>query len=435
MATGGSLVTVLADSSFPEQIVDVAAFVSRSKPEAERSSHIEGWSSKATEAESDATKKDAIITGLVGELTALGDGNEREIEGVHNLVSALIFAVSNAEQSQTLAAKHISIIADDTTAAGKETVRYRILSNIFNSLSPTSPLRESSFLAMLNIAAANDEVNLLSSALVSLPQWLAQWQISESRKASVLESVASKLESSDAEKAYEFRRAHLQYLSSNSAAVGSSGDGASVIKQSAEHALGSALRLSKVFEFDWFLKLSSIDSLSSSSPALVELIKILAQGSLADWQKWSSSNAAELKRLNVDAAVVDRKVRLLEMAVLCSKAVEGVKTGSAQSSEVAYSSIAQAIQVPEAEVESWVIDVIRAGLVSGKLSQVTQTFRVYRSTHRTFGTEQWKILEARLQEWDNTLESIVATLSNPRNQSQVVGIPGADAATTTALAA
>lgn len=295
---------------------------------------------------------------------------------------------------------------------------------------------------MLDIAASNDEINLLSPALVSLPQWLAQWQISEARKASALESVAAKLESSDPAKAYEFRKAHLQYLSSNSAAAAGGTD----VKASVERTLSLALSLSKVFEFDWFLKLSVVDALSSGAPALVELIKILAQGSLADYKKWSSSNGSELSRLNVDAAQVERKVRLLEMAVLCSKAVEGVKAGSSQGAEVAYSSIAQAIQVPEAEVESWVIDVIRAGLVSGKLSQVTQTFRVYRSTHRTFGTEQWKVLESRLQEWDTTLETIIGTLSSGNGRSaggvqqqqglpQVTGIPGADSATTAALAA
>lgn len=299
---------------------------------------------------------------------------------------------------------------------------------------------------MLDIAASNDEINLLSPALASLPQWLAQWQISESRKASALDSVASKLETSDADKAYEFRKAHLQYISSNSAAIGSSSEGTTLLKDSAEKALSSALKLSKVFEFEWFLKLSALDSLSSSTPAVVELIKILSHGSLADWQKWSSSNGQELNRLGVDASQVDRKVRLLEMALLSSKAVEGVKAGSTQGAEVPYSSIAQAIQVPESEVESWVIDVIRAGLVSGKLSQVTQTFRVYRSTHRTFGTEQWKILQSRLQEWDSTLDSIIGTLSQSRTttgstgnssgaQPQVTttGIPGADSATTAAL--
>lgn len=72
----GSLVTVLSDSSFTDQVVDVAAFVSRSKPEGERSEYINSWSARATEAES-SQQQDEITKGLVGEVKTLGAGNER----------------------------------------------------------------------------------------------------------------------------------------------------------------------------------------------------------------------------------------------------------------------------------------------------------------------------------------------------------------------
>lgn len=288
---------------------------------------------------------------------------------------------------------------------------------------------------MLDIATSNDELDILSSALSSLPSWLATWNIPESRKAAALEVVASKLEGSDADKAYRFRLAHLQYLSSTPGAA----TDAETPKIAAEKAISSALKLSNVFDFDSLTKLSAVEGLQSSSPAVYALLKILVQGSLRDWQSWVSSNASELSRLGADRAQVERKVRLLEMASLCSKAVQEAGAGQVQGAEVPYAAIAEAIQVQEADVESWVIDVIRAGLVSGKLSQVTATFRVYRSTYRTFGSEQWKLLESRLTEWDTTLETILATLSTPRNSAQrgpaAGGIPGADSATQAALTA
>lgn len=310
------------------------------------------------------------------------------------------------------------------------------LSNVYNSLPPTSRLRETTFLALVEVAAANDDLDLVSPALSSLPHWLAQWNISEQRKAAVLDIVANKLEASHAaERAYDFRVAHLQYLSSNSAAS----PDASTAQTSAEKAVASALKLPKVFDFDSLLRLSVVQGLQQSSPAVLELVKILVQGSLSDYNSWASSGSAELNRLGVEAAVVERKVRLLELAALCSKAVEGATTQGA-GAEVSYQAISQAIQVNDSEVESWVIDVIRAGLVSGKLSQVRSSFRVYRSTYRTFKQEQWKLLETRLQEWDNTLEGILSTLSAPRgpgrqeqatsgsNAPAIVGVPGVDAA-------
>lgn len=48
-----------------------------------------------------------------------------ELEGVHNLVSAVIFALPDSQKSQELAAKHIALVANDTTAA-KETLKYRM---------------------------------------------------------------------------------------------------------------------------------------------------------------------------------------------------------------------------------------------------------------------------------------------------------------------
>ncbi|CAO1622844.1 unnamed protein product [Parajaminaea phylloscopi] len=414
-----SLVAVLADSSFSDQVVDVATFLSRSKPEQERSGFTESWLAKAS---SEDVSKDAVTEELFAEVKGLGEGLEREIEGAHNLISALVLDVSDAEKAQTLASKHAQIVAADS---GRETVKYRILSNIFNSLPPSAPTREAVFLALVDVASSNDELDLLSPALAALPHWLAQWNIPESRKAAVLEQVASKLEPAHPTKAYEFRVAHLQYLSINSAARAD----ASIAQQSAEKAVAAALKLPKVFEFDTLLKLSVTESLQSSSPAIFQLLKVLVQGSLADYQQWASSNSAELSRLGVDAEAVEKKVRLLEIAVLCSKAVEAASPTGGNGTEVPYSAISEAIQVDVSEVESWVIDVIRAGLVSGKLSQVTLAFRVYRSTYRSFGQEQWTLLEKRLSEWDKTLETILSTLANPRTGGpQLSGIPGADAA-------
>lgn len=188
------------------------------------------------------------------------------------------------------------------------------------------------------------------------------------------------------------------------------------------------MKLPKVFEFDSLLRLSAVETLQQSTPAVYALVKVLAQGSLADWQSWSSQNGSELSRLEIDQAQVERKVRLLELASVCSKSLDS--GDSAQGSEVPYSTIAEAIQVQANQVESWVIDLIRAGLVSGKLSQVSQTFRVYRCTYRTFGKEQWMVLERRLAEWDTTIEGILETLSSPRggNAGQVTGVNGIDGA-------
>lgn len=58
--------------------------------------------------------------------------------------------------------------------------------------------------------------------------------------------------------------------------------------------------------------------------------------------------------------------------------------------------------------------VIRAGLVWGKLSQNTQSLFVTRATSRTFGREQWELLEKRLLAWKSGLAGVLEVVANAK---------------------
>ena len=65
--------------------------------------------------------------------------------------------------------------------------------------------------------------------------------------------------------------------------------------------------------------------------------------------------------------------------------------------------------------------VIRAGLVSGKLSQTTQSLYIIRATSRNFEQEQWRALEQRLMAWKTGLASILdVVISAKKIGNQVV---------------
>lgn len=55
--------------------------------------------------------------------------------------------------------------------------------------------------------------------------------------------------------------------------------------------------------------------------------------------------------------------------------------------------------------------VIRAGLISGKLSQTTQNLRVYKSSARKFEREQWEALEKRLLAWKAGLATVIEVVA------------------------
>jgi len=65
------------------------------------------------------------------------------------------------------------------------------------------------------------------------------------------------------------------------------------------------------------------------------------------------------------------------------------------------------------------LSVIRAGLLSGKLSQLTQTLHVTRSTARTFEREQWEALEKRLLAWKVGLAGVLEIVMTARKRGEI----------------
>ena len=61
--------------------------------------------------------------------------------------------------------------------------------------------------------------------------------------------------------------------------------------------------------------------------------------------------------------------------------------------------------------------VLRTGLVTGKLSQVNQTFHVIRATARTFERAQWEALEKRLVAWKTGLVSVRDVIASAKRRN------------------
>ena len=62
------------------------------------------------------------------------------------------------------------------------------------------------------------------------------------------------------------------------------------------------------------------------------------------------------------------------------------------------------------------LSVIRAGLVSGKLSQSSRVFHITRSTSRAFDQDQWVALEKRLAAWQTGLAAVLAVVTSAREK-------------------
>jgi hypothetical protein len=107
--------------------------------------------------------------------------------------------------------------------------------------------------------------------------------------------------------------------------------------------------------------------LSATLKPLVELLKIICDGALPEFMSFASAQKAVFTQHKLDAAALERSVRLL---ALCSLA--------AQSSEKAlsFAAVQAALQVPAEEVELWVIEAIGERLLEASIDQIAGTVTV-----------------------------------------------------------
>ena len=145
----------------------------------------------------------------------------------------------------------------------------------------------------------------------------------------------------------------------------------------------------------------SVQALGDSHPEYSQLLDIYAEQDLEDFNDFNEEHEGWVEKEKLDFDRLLRKMRLLTFASVAA---------STSSREIEYKNIAKALQVPLEDVEMWAIDVIRAGLVEGKLSQQRQMFLVHKATYRVFGEKQWQELSTRVDLWRNTLRNVLTVV-------------------------
>lgn len=108
-----------------------------------------------------------------------------------------------------------------------------------------------------------------------------------------------------------------------------------------------------------------------------------------------------------------RHIRLLTFLSLAS---QGYK-------EIPYKTVADKLQIPLDDVESWVISAVSYNLVTAKMDQLEEVVMVEKYLVRSFGfgTQEWKELHMKLLEWKEHVKFVLDGLKECDNvQSQVL---------------
>ncbi|KAH8094944.1 PCI-domain-containing protein [Cristinia sonorae] len=403
-------ISIFAEGTYEEQILELVNYIARPLSDEQRPAFIQTFQDALVTAEGqkliseDDERRRQVLSKVLDEVKDLGSGSEREIEGFFNLVFSHLLALFPFDSSQT---KHYITGLLQTISASSEPsiTKYRIISNLFNTIPKTSGLRFPVQQTLLEIASTHDELNYLALSTGGVEKWLSEWEISPEEKSSFLKTlVEAYSKAGDAETSYQYTLAYVRSLPLSSA------------ESAAVSAISTALRSPTVFDFDPLFRLDAV--VAAKSHEIFSLLQIFLNDGLSEYKAWEATHADLFPKYDLDKAQLERKIRLLSLATLAFQNI---------GRDVAYSVLSKALQVEQDDVERWVIDAIRAGLVSGKLSQTTHTFHVVRATARLFEREQWEVLEKRLAAWKTGLASVLEVVASAKKRN------GTDGPATTAL--
>jgi translation initiation factor 3 subunit M len=185
-------------------------------------------------------------------------------------------------------------------------------------------------------------------------------------------------------------------------------------RQLAIRALTTGLTLPTVFDFTPLTALDPIQMLRRSDPLLFELLEIFAADTLDTYDEFSAQSPNPLTDVQALSSPAAQEILLTKIRVLTLSSL----AASSQNRSLPYSTIASSLRIDKEDVEKWVIDTIRAGLVEGKLSQLKSEFLVQRATYRVFGEKQWSEVQGRLMIWKKSLESVLVVIGGQKESLQ-----------------
>jgi len=325
--------------------------------------------------------------------------------------------VQQASDPDMFLSRICSYLAKPVTSSPQfgASVSIAILSTIFNTLAPSDSSRFHVLLAVVAVirqSGSSAAFDALKPQLTAqLPNWRSAWELDDEEARRLHLAIA---DAAQAAGDLDWSQTHIvEALQTIPPAEASS----KAARDLAVRALTSALTHPAVFDFTPLTAADAVQALRSSDAALFELLEIFTADTLDAYEDFISTtpvaNILPDNALTPHADALQTKIRLLTLASLAAAAT--TTTGPTARS-LSYETIASALRVPQEEVEKWVIDTIRAGLVEGKLSQLRSEFLVHRATYRVFGEKQWAEVQGRLMVWRRSLENVLGVIRSERER-------------------
>ncbi|BFZ57813.1 hypothetical protein PYCC9005_004867 [Savitreella phatthalungensis] len=390
---------LVVDGSFEEQIEELALFIDQPAQQTSESAGTEIQAEPSSPLQQnvrslvEAGKKDAAVQAIVDQVDGLASNAsaERDYEAAYNLLIHLTLSLDEPSNVVQVITRDLQTNAEKRP--GGATTAYTIASTLLDNAPQAS--RPAVFLALLDLATAHTQLyDLIRYKFRTLPATLKGWGASPSQQQDIYVRVA---ELTSTQGVSDDGLSTADYLLK---AISVDGD---VSAELAKRAINALVSEPGRFTFEPVLVSRGVQAVRSQIEEHVRLLEVLATGTYAADKAYLEQNAAFLQSNGIDATELARKLRLLTVATISAQQ---------DSRRLRYSTVAEALEVEESDVERWLIGAIQAGLVEGKLSQPSQTFVVHRALQRDFDVAQWDEIEAKIQSLRESLAGVLAVVDN-----------------------
>ncbi|PFH59486.1 hypothetical protein XA68_12273 [Ophiocordyceps unilateralis] len=363
---------------------------------------------KAEEAKQLLTKdpsKEEVLSKLVAASQALSTVPEKEYTAASNLMVHLVLQSADPKKHLPTLCNSFSKPLSGSSVHGPG-LSLNALTTVFNLLDQEDPIRARVFMEILKFLKTHSMFDTLRPYLDKLPEWIDSWGNGEEIERKIYDEVAQvALEAGEPGISYDFVIKALRTFDSDDREEVTSDDA----QRLSLRAVKMAILSNTHFLFQDLRAIPSVQALNDSHPVYSQLLDIFAEQDLEDYNDFNDEHDGWLEKEKMDAEKLHRKMRLLTFASLAA---------ATPSRELEYARIAKALQIPKESVEMWAIDVIRAGLVEGKLSQQRQMFLVHKVTYRVFGQKQYQELATRVDHWRETLRNVLEVLRQEQSNAK-----------------
>ena len=331
--------------------------------------------------------------------------NIAEFTAAYNLLISLCSQSSMSDQLLARICQYLEQPITSSTTHGSA-LAIATLTTVFNVLPTESESRYHVFLAIVKVIRSRSSQQAFDALIpqleANIDSWTKAWQLDDEDVRNLYTAVADVAAASrDHDLSYKYNLRALETVAPTAAAE-------TEARELAKKTLTQALSNPTITDFTPLTASDAVQALRKSDSALFELLEIFSSDDYSSYVDFLETN--ELSKLGFPESaegLLSKKIRLLTLASI---------SASTPTRSVPYATIASALQISAEDVEMWVIDCIRAGLVEGKLSQLRQEFLVQRATYRVFGEKQWVEIQGRLLVWRRSLESVLQVVRSEREK-------------------